>query len=204
MSTSRIRTLTLAALAAFSLAACSDDDASGPKVPAQGNARITLEAEGQDTTMNVDAFFGKDWDESGQSRVFAIAIGASNENMTLVMARPDTTRPAIGNLTVGDLTGDSEIPDDELQVALVMADESTLGAFVGKSGTVRITRSTAQSLAGTIDLVVEGLVWIEGSDIPTEVTMDVTGTFNASPAPAGAASSALQARISALRIKGVR
>lgn len=205
MSMSRIRTLTLAALAAFTLAACGDDDASGPKLPAQGNARLTLTAEGQDTTVDVDAFFGKDWDESEQNRVFAIAIGAGSENLTVVMARPDTTQPGVGDLTVADLTGETEVPDDELQVALVMADETTLGMFVGKSGTVRVTRSSAQALAGTIDMVVEGLVWIDGSDVPTEITMDVTGTFNATPASAGAtASSALRARVSDLRVRGIR
>ena len=204
MSTSRIRTLTLAALAAFTLAACGDDDASGPKLPAQGNARITLAAEGEDTTMNVDAFFGKDWDESEENRVFGIAIGAASENLTIVMARPDTTQPGVGNLAIANLTDEAEDPASQLQVALVMADETSMGVFVGKSGTVRITRSSAQALAGTVDMVVEGLVWIDGSDVPTEITMDVTGTFNATPAPAGAVSSALEARVSGLRVKSVR
>ncbi len=203
MTTSRLGRLTLAALAALSLTACSDD-ASGPKSPTPGHARITLAAEGDDTTMNVDAYFGKEWDESEENRVFAIASGAESETMTIVMARRDTVRPGIGEIAVADLTGEEEVPDDELQVALILADETTLGVFAGKSGSVRVTRSSAQSLAGTIDMVVEGLIWIEGSTTPAEVTMEVTGTYNASAAPTGVPTSALEARVSDLRVRDLR
>ena len=205
MSTSRFRHLALTALAAITLAACGDDS-SGPAVPALGNARITLSAEGEDTTMVVDAAFGKDWDEAGENRVFGIAIGEAGEDasVALVMARRDTTQPGIGELEVADMTGGAAEPsDDELQVALVVSDDETLGILVGRSGTVRITRSTAQSLAGTIDIVVEGLVWLEGSTEPVEVEMDVTGTFNATPGD-GASTGALKASISDLRARGLR
>ena len=187
------RSLRLPALAAILgiVAACSDDP-TGPKAPAAGKYRLDLAGD-YAARHTGDALFGVDGSDGSQ--YFAVLLGDEVEDMAnLVILRSGATRLEVGTHAVAN-TAD-QLPDDADDVEILLGvgndTSSTVGFFDGQSGTVTITKSTADVLAGTFALTVKGLLEEDGANAEP-ATLQVSGAFTAAAVP-GAQDARMQVR----------
>lgn len=178
MSISRIlRSGALGAALVLGVVACSDDP-TGPGVPAEGTYRASFSG---DLRGNVtgDAVFGVETIEQGS--VFAVLLGIDEDDMAnLVILRGGTTRLEAGTHPVANTADNVPVDDDEVEIYLGIGNDtsSVIGFLEGKSGTVRVTRSTTSLVEGTFDFIVEGLIEEDGG-LAEEATLHVTGGFSA-------------------------
>ena len=184
----------VAAAAAIALAAaCSDS--TGPGMPAAGTYRLNLAGD-YAARHTGEAVFGVDGNEGHE--YFAVLLGIEQEDMAnLVILRSGTTRLELGTHQVANTT--DQFPDAanavEIMLGVGTATSSTVGFFDGKSGTVTITRSSADVLAGTFSIVAQGLLE-ENGGTAEPATLQVSGAFTAEPVPGTS-----NAR---MRVEGVR
>lgn len=175
-----LRTLRVAALAALVplAAACSDDDASGPRQPQLGSYRMTLAGD-HAATHSGAAIFGVDGE--GEDQYFGVVLGVDEDDLAnLIFLRSGTARLAVGTHQVAN-TFDSE-PDDAEDVEVLLGigntTSSTVGFLDGQSGTITVTRSTADELAGTFSITARGLIERNGGTAQP-ATVQISGAFNA-------------------------
>ena len=194
-----LRTLRLAAVAALVplAAACSDDDPSGPRIPSLGSYRMRLTGDHVANHTGA-ALFGVHGEGEGQ--YFGVVLGTDEDDLAnLIFLRSGPTRLAVGTHQVANTTdGQQDDPDDvEVLLGLGNAESSTVGFLDGRSGTITVTRSTADELAGRFAIVADGLIERDGGNAE-EATVSISGEFNAEAAGSGAA---LGSRV---RLHGVR
>lgn len=175
-----LRTLRVAALAALVplAAACSDDDPSGPRQPALGSYRMTLAGD-HAATHSGAAVFGVDGE--GEEQYFGVILGVDEDDLAnLIFLRSGAERLTAGTHQVAN-TFDSE-PDDAEDVEVLLGigntSSSTVGFLDGESGTITVTRSTADELAGTFSITARGLIERNGGTAQP-ATVQITGAFNA-------------------------
>ena len=184
-----------AAAAAIALAAACSDDPAGPRMPAAGSYRLNLA--GDYTARHTgEAIFGVDGNEGHE--YFAVLLGVEQADMAnLVMVRSGTTRFELGTHQVANTT--DQFPDDEDAIEILLGvgndTSSIVGFFDGQSGTVTITRSSDDVLAGTFSVVAKGLLE-ENGGTAEPATLKISGAFTAEPVPGTS-----NAR---MRVEGVR
>ena len=173
------RHLRFAALGALiALGAACSDDPSGPRLPADGTFRIDLSGD-YAAKHGGQAIFGVDGDAGHE--FFAVLLGTQQDDMAnLVILRSGTTRLELGTHQIANTSDEAPESGNPVEVLLGVgtASSSTVGFFDGKSGTIDITKSTADIVAGTFDLVVEGLLEEDGHTAEP-ATLRVTGAFTA-------------------------
>lgn len=166
------RSAALLAFASFTLAACGDD-ATGPKGPAAGAARLAISGDA-DTSFTGQAAFGVG--DSGEGKVFGLVVGSEEIGVVLVRAGD---RPAAGTYNVADATDETEDPASDFGAMLISETTEGSGFFVSRSGSVKITSSSAGSVGGSFTMVMDGILQAPGEANGTEGTITVSGTFNA-------------------------
>jgi hypothetical protein len=195
------RFLRLAALGAAAAAtvACADDP-TGPRLPAAGTFRFALT--GDHVAQHTgEAVFGVDGPQG--NRVFGLILGADETDMAnIAILRRGAERLEVGDHQIAN-TSDG-VPDAagavEVLVGVGNDTSSVIGFFDGKSGTIRITRSTPALLAGTFTVVAEGLLERDGGTAEP-ATVEVTGAFTAEAAGAGAAARGMRIRTQDVRVR---
>ena len=191
------RTLRLSALGAvLALAAACSDDPTGPRQPAAGTYRLDLAGD-YAARHTGDAVFGVDGAEGEE--FFAVLLGTEEEDLAnLAIFRGGTTRLATGVHQVANTSDD--LPDDPADVEIYLgvgnAGSSTVGFFDGKSGTVTVTQSTPDVLAGTFAIVAKGLLE-ENGGTAHPATVQVSGAFTARSVPGQSA----QLRLEHVRVQ---
>ena len=177
-TTHNLRLAAIGALLAIG-AACSDDP-SGPRLPAAGKFRLSLAGDFAATHAG-DAIFGVDGEQG--SPFFGVLLGTDEQDLAnLVILRSGATRLEVGRHTIANTSDQLPDPANAVEILLGVgnASSSTVGFFDGKSGTVTITRSSADILAGTFDLVAQGLLEENGGGAEP-ATVRVSGAFTAEP-----------------------
>jgi hypothetical protein len=178
------RAIAPVAAAAMLLAACSGSDSTGPE---QGGSYSAAVSGDLTATISGPAYFGSE--TSNGETVFAVVLGSNTSPHLVVLASSAATRPGVGTYdVVGLVSGEGETGWSALH--MVGQGNQLVGSFLGVSGTVTITESTAQRVRGTFEYAAEG--FIGGSTENTEASISVTGEFNASPATAGSLSASFQ------------
>lgn len=158
------------AVAALALAACSDDNGTGPDGNGDGyNVTITGAVQ---ATAKGQAWFGADEDFEG-NEVFMLLLGSETSTHTIMLGREGTTRPAVGTYAVTD----GELEDGSfsgLYIQSIGDDEGMM--YFTQSGTIQVTESTSSRLKGTIQLQAVSLFG-DPEDPSERVT--ITGSFDA-------------------------
>ena len=181
---SRLRTLArsaaLLAFASLTLAACGDDDPSGPSLPGEGQFNLTVDAGSQDTTFTGAALFGSAEGE------FVLELGTLAEGPAHAAAffiHDGAARPAVGNYTMFDMTGNGDPTASQFGAVLFIDDEENTWVFGSTGGTFRVTKSSAEQFAGSFTLEAEGCAMGDDCEDPeARVPVEIRGTFNASAA----------------------
>lgn len=192
------RTLRLAALGAvLALAAACSDDPTGPQPPAAGKYQLNLAGD-YAARHTGDAVFGVDGEEGNE--FFAVLLGDDVADMAnLVILRGGTARLEVGTHQVANTSDDTPDAEGSVEILLGVGNDtsSTVGFFDGRSGSVTITKSTADVLAGTFALTVEGLLEEEGNNAEP-ATLQVSGAFSAESVPGA---SGARMRVKELRVQ---
>jgi hypothetical protein len=187
------RTFRLTAVAAvLALAAACSDDPTGPKAPAAGKYRLALAGD-YAARHTGDAVFGVDGAEGAE--YFAVLLGDDVADMAnLVILRSGATRLEVGTHQIANTSDQVADPANSVEVLLGVGNDtsSTVGFFDGQGGTVTITKSTADVVAGTFALTVKGLLEQDG-DPAEPATLQVSGAFTAE-AVAGVQGARMQVR----------
>jgi hypothetical protein len=165
------RVLIAGALTALS-AGLSAKAPDGPEAGARGSyeARLTGAVTGA-LRGTIDA-----GNPSGtQPGVFVITLGASGEDGAMVFSRRQTGRPGTGTYSVGGGSGEGGF------TALVATGSMTrpLGAFRAEHGTLTITRSSPDGIAGRFELRARGFMAAEPEREDREIV--ARGSFSALP-----------------------
>jgi hypothetical protein len=177
------RIISATIFAAASLAACGDSGPSG----VDANARYTATVTGAlAADISGPAYFGSD--VSDGEAFFAVVLGSSTSTHTVVLA-VNGTRPATGTYDIVGLLDESGA-DGWTALHMVGQGNQTLGSFMGVSGRVTITESTAQRLKGTFEYAADGFIAAPGGIEDAEIS--VKGEFTAAPATAAALAPAFQ------------
>jgi hypothetical protein len=180
---STIRTLRLATLGAvIALAAACSDDPTGPRPPAAGKYRLDLAGD-YAARHTGDAVFGVDGD--GENQFFAVLLGDDVADMAnLIILRGGATRLEVGTHAVANTTDDLPDDADDVEILLGVGNDtsSTVGFFDGQAGTVTVTKSSADVVAGTFAVTVKGLLEEDG-DNAEPATLQVSGAFTAAAVP---------------------
>jgi hypothetical protein len=175
------RILRLASLGAIlTLAAACSDDPSGPKAPAAGTFRSDFSGDYASKHSGA-AVFGVDGEEG--SEYFALLLGTDEDDMAnIVVLREGVARLEVGTHQVANTVDTQEDDADEVEmlVGIGNSSSSVVGFLDGKSGTVTITRSAQDGLAGSFDIVAEGLIERNGGTAQP-ATVRVSGAFSAVP-----------------------
>lgn len=179
---SRLRTLArsaaLLAFASLSLAACGDDGPTGPKLPGEGQFSLTVDAGAEDTTFTGAALFGS-VDGDFLVELGTLSTGSAQANVYFFRAGAD--RPAVGNYTIADVTGEDDPAPSQFGAVIFIEDEENTWVFGSTSGTFRVTRSSAEQLGGSFTLEAEGCaIGDDCTDPEARLPVEVRGTFNAS------------------------
>lgn len=194
------RILRLASLGAvLALAAACSDDSSGPKGPAAGTFRSTFSGDYASKHSGA-AIFGVDG-EAG-SEYFGLLLGTDEDDLAnIVVLREGAARLEVGTHQVAN-TVDTQTDDaDEVEILVGIgnAGSPVVGFLDGKSGTVKITRSAQDGLAGSFDVVAEGLIERNGGTAQP-ATVRVSGDFSAVPVTG---TSALRLQASRIRVSPI-
>lgn len=173
------RTFRLSALGAlFALATACSDDPTGPRQPAAGKYRLDLAGD-YAARHTGDAVFGVDGDQGSQ--YFAILLGDDVAEMAnLVILRAGAARLEVGTHQIANTSDDAPDPANGVEILLGVGNDtsSTVGFFDGQSGTVTITKSSADVVAGSFALTVKGLLEEDGGTAEP-ATLQVSGAFTA-------------------------
>lgn len=194
-----LRTLRLAAVAALVplVAACSDDDSNGPRQPQLGTYRMTLAGD-HTGSHSGEAVFGVDGEGAGQ--YFGVVLGIDEQDLAnLIFLRSGTERLAVGTHQVANTTDSEQDDAEDVEVLLGIGNSSstTVGFLDGRSGTITVTRSTAEELAGTFTITAQGLIERDGGTAQP-ATVQVSGAFNAEGV---AEPSSARVRLSRVRVQ---
>jgi hypothetical protein len=111
-----------------------------------------------------------------QPGVFVITLGASGEDGALVFSRRQAGRPGTGTYSIGGGSGEGGF------TALIATGSPNrpLGAFRAEHGTLTITRSSPDGVAGRFELRARGFVAAEPEREDREIV--ARGSFSAPPA----------------------
>ena len=169
-----LRRILMTMAAAAAVAACGDDDSQSP-VPVAAEYALAIEGALTETATG-PAYFGTDTDGEGGD-VWVLIMGQDTSRHLVVAGRAGSARPAPGSYPIVDPSGPAA---GWTLVHVVSNGDELLGLFLAESGTVRIDASSAQEVRGTLDFEAVGVL---GEVVDT---IQVSGTFRAAPAPAGA------------------
>jgi hypothetical protein len=170
------RTWLYTLLAAAVVGACSDD--SDPIGPRPGGIYTAAVTGGVTASLTGSALFGADMNDDGDM-IFAIALGDSTSDHVVILARKGTTRPVPGTYTLVNAL-DSGAVDGWTALHIVGNGDELAEMFLGTSGELVITESSADRLKGTFGYAGRGIPGTVPSAEP--VTITVQGTFDAAPA----------------------
>lgn len=177
------RTFRLAAVGTvLALAAACSDDPTGPRAPAAGKYRLELAGD-YAARHTGDAVFGVDGQPGNQ--FFAVLLGDDVADMAnLVVFRGGAARLEVGTHQIANTSDDLPDAANAVEILLGVGNDtsSTVGFFDGQSGTVTITRSSADVVAGSFALTVKGLLEEDGGTAEP-ATLQVSGAFTAESAP---------------------
>lgn len=157
------------AVAALALAACGDDNGTGPGENSDGY-NITITGAVQATAKG-QAWFGADEDFEG-NEAFVIMLGSETSTHTILLGREGTTRPAVGTYTITD----GELEDGSFSGLYIQSVGEEGMMYFTQSGTIQVTESTSSRLKGTIQLQAVSLFG-DPEDPSERVT--ITGSFDA-------------------------
>jgi hypothetical protein len=164
----------LATLAALVLAGC--DSTTGPDVDA---GEFTVEVTGDlDSSVSGSAVHGGGEDSEGAD-IWVISltgVDGTGEGISISFFRYGT-RPGTGDFALEDVT-ETDILGSGQWGAFITAMEDGSAIFIGFStgGTVEITSSSAERLAGTFEFDAVGF----DPDLPeTEIMVSASGSFDA-------------------------
>ncbi len=164
----------LCLLAATLLCACGDDGPiaapSGPNYSVTIAGAFAAQQEGR-------AWFGADTADDG-APIFGVLLGDSASRHVIMLVRPGSDRPAPGTYPVEAANG-AAAADWRSVHMVAQSDESA--SFLGISGSVTITESSAVRLKGSFQYVAHGFL-AHDPEHPVEIT--VSGTFDAAPTAA--------------------
>lgn len=195
---STLRTLRLAALGALvALGAACSDDPSGPKAPAAGTFRSTFSGDYASRHSGA-AIFGVDGEEG--SEYFGVLLGTDEDDLAnIIVLREGVARLEVGTHDVANTVDTQADDEDEVEILVGIGNEGSpvVGFLDGKSGTVTITRSAQDGLAGSFDIVAEGLIERNGGTAQP-ATVRVSGAFSAIPVTG---SSQLRLQTSRIQVK---
>jgi hypothetical protein len=172
----------IGAMCALALTACGD----GPSEPVtQPTFEYELTVTGaQSATMKGTAYFGADTDLAGDS-IFLLLLGGEASTHLVMVGKAGAERPGVGTYPVGDVAAGGS-PWSGL--FLVTEDEDLGWIYIAEEGSVVVTASSATLLKGTIEFRATELFGEAGG---AAAAVQVSGRFEARPAPTGAARQAV-------------
>lgn len=194
------RTLRLATLGALAAATMACSDSTGPGTPAAGTARFTLTGDYAARHTGL-AVFGVDGPAG--SRYFGLILGADADDMAnIAILRNGTARLEVGVHEIANTSDDTPDGEGDIEVLVGVGNDtsSVVGFFDGKSGTIRVTRSTPEVLAGTFTIVARGLLEQDGGTAES-AEVEVTGAFTAVAVDAAPVSRAMRIRTHDVRVR---
>lgn len=172
-----------ALMAATVLVACGGDE-NGPAGPGNGGATtFSADVTGDvETSITGAALFGQATDpEYGD--VFGLELAETGEGESLIqVARVGGAVPAPGSYAIKDAINGSPQNGDFVAMAFDSDNGQPAAIFVATGGTLQVTTSTATAFKGTFSFTAEGGLF---SDPETTLTIQITGSFHATPATQG-------------------
>ncbi len=170
----------LALTAAVVLAACGGDDNGGTGPGNGGKAGFSAEVTGDvETSVEGAALFGTKADEA-QGLLFGVEMAETGEGESVIqIIRIGGAVPAVGDYQITDALNGNPQNGDFVAMAFDSEDGTPTAIFVATGGTLKVTSSSATAFKGTFTFDAQGGLF---EDPENTLTINVAGSFNASPA----------------------
>lgn len=176
----------------LALAACDSnggDDDEGEDDLASGEATLSLSGEGIDESFDWNAAFavGTDPDTGEEGIVIYLYPGQdiAGAAQYAFISRVGATRPSTGTYEFGDVDTDED--DAFMQkfgmLGMLQSSNQTFELFYSDAGSLTITSSSQDRLAGSFDIDGTFFTYSGGQQEPQEVDIDITGSFDAESTP---------------------
>lgn len=173
----------MALAAAMVLAACGGEDGSTGPGNGGGATTFTADVTGDvETKVTGAALFGQAQDDE-YGEVFGVEMAETGEGESLIqIVRLGGAVPAVGSYTIADALDGNPQDGDFVALAFDSENGTPVAVFVGVSGALKVTSSSATSFKGTFTFDAKGGLF---SDPETTLTIKVDGSFHATPATQG-------------------
>jgi hypothetical protein len=156
--------------ASLLLPACGDSS-SNPAEPAEGGSYSANVTGDLTASLSGSAFFGTETSQGETGFVVVMGSGTSASAHAVILGVIGSGRPATGTYAIND-------EDGWTAIHTVGQNQQSGGSFLGASGTVTITESTAQRVKGSFQYVASGFLAAPNSE-PGQAQITVTGQFSA-------------------------
>lgn len=170
--------------ATVALAACGGDD-GGSTGPGNGGNPTSFSAEvtgDVETSVQGAALFGTRTDEA-QGTLFGVEMAETGAGESVIqIIRIGGRIPAAGTYQIVDALNSNPADGDFVAMAFDSDNGQPVAIFVGTGGTLTVTSSTANAFKGTFTFDAQGGLF---NDPENTLSINVAGTFYATPAPAG-------------------
>jgi hypothetical protein len=159
-----------------SVAGCdsNDDDGDG-----EGAGEFTIEISGDiDRTFSGFAYFGQGEDPETGEEAFVIFLSNTEDvdaASSYAFIGRDSDRPGTGNYQFADFEDTDDLPENQFVLLVFLGDD----AFFSTGGTLRLTTSNSNRVAGDFEATATGLIFSGG--VPQEVEVEISGEFDAAP-----------------------
>jgi hypothetical protein len=166
------------------LAACGGDDNGGTGPGNGGASSFSAKVTGdvQIPSVKGAALFGTRADEA-QGMLFGVEMAESGAGESVIqIIRIGGAVPAVGTYQIVDALNGNPQDGDFVAMAFDSDNGTPSAIFVGTGGTLKVTSSSASAFKGTFTFDAQGGLF---SDPETTLTINVAGSFHATPAPDG-------------------